>query len=165
MLASLLQDNLRDFRTRALAAYLTRGDVVLLALDRDMAVTLSFRPDEVVIEEGAVSGVPVLAGEWLDLARLCSGQLSPFAAMRSGGLRVTPGRGMRAAAGAGIALSVPRSFYEQDREPLVRRRTVLSLTTLAAVLLAAVVVSRWLAWRRVGQLGIGGVDVRLEASL
>ena len=81
MLASLLQDNLRDFRSRSFVARFTRGDVVLLASDRDIAVTLSFRPGEIVIEDGAVLGAPVLAGEWLDLAKVCSGQRSPIAAV------------------------------------------------------------------------------------
>ena len=142
MLASLLVDNLRDFPTRALAARLARGDVVLLASDRDMAVTLSFRSDEIVIDEGALPGVATLAGAWLDLARLCSGQRSAFAAMRSGDLRITPGRGMRAAAGAGLALSVPRSYYDEDQGRDRRRRMLLALAVLGAVLLAALVVHR-----------------------
>jgi len=142
MLASLLEDNLRDFPTRALAARLARGDVVLLASDRDMAVTLSFRSDEVVIDEGALSGVPTLAGAWLDLAKLCSGQRSAFASMRSGDLRITPGRGMRAAAGAGLALSVPRSFYDEDQGRGWRRRTLMALVVLGAVVLVALVVHR-----------------------
>lgn len=134
MLASLLRDNVRDFRTRALAARLTRGDVVLLAADRDLAVTLSFRPGEVVIRDGAVPGVPVLAGEWLDLAMMCSGQRSPVAAVASGELRVKVARGMLAAAGAGVALSVPKSFYEENPEPARHRR-------LAALVLLALVVA------------------------
>jgi hypothetical protein len=141
-LASLLEDNLRDFPTRALAARLARGDVVLLASDRDMAVTLSFRSDEIVVDEGALTGVATLAGAWLDLAGLCSGQRSAFASMRSGDLRITPGRGMRAAAGAGLALSVPRSFYDEDQGRGRRRRTLMALAVLGAVLLAALVVHR-----------------------
>ena len=138
MLASLLEDNLRDFPTRALAARLARGDVVLLASDRDMAVTLSFRSDEIVVDEGALTGVATLAGAWLDLARLCSGQRSAFASMRSGDLRITPGRGMRAAAGAGLALSVPRSFYDEDQGRGRRRRTLMALAVLGTVLLVGV---------------------------
>ncbi|HEY5012356.1 MAG TPA: hypothetical protein VIK61_06575 [Acidimicrobiia bacterium] len=143
MLASLLHDNLRDFRTRSLVARITRGDVVLLASDRDIAVTLSFRPGEILIEDGAVPGAPVLAGEWLDMAKLCSGQRSAIAAVGSGELRVTPGRGMLAAAGAGLALSVPKSFYEENRESLVRRRGVV----VASVLLATVALAALVAWR------------------
>jgi hypothetical protein len=154
MLASLLQDNLRDFRSRSLVARLTRGDVVLLASDRDIAVTLSFRPGEILIEDGAVPGAPVLAGEWLDMAKLCSGQRSPIAAVSSGKLRVTPGHGMLAAAGAGFALSVPKSFYEESRETFLRRRreVVLCLVLLAAVILTAFIVRRSRpprrSWRR-----------------
>ena len=144
MLASLLQDNLRDFRTRALAARFTRGAVVLLASDRDIAVTLSFRPGEIVIGEGMTPGAPVLAGEWLDMAKLCSGRRSPIAAVISGELRVTPGRGMRAAAGAGLALSVPNSFYDENPETLKRRRRVVFIASMlvAVVIPTAVVVSR-----------------------
>jgi hypothetical protein len=143
MLASLLQDNLRDFRTRSLVARFTRGDVVLLASDRDIAVTLSFRPGEILIEDGAVPGAPVLAGEWLDMAKLCSGQRSPIAAVTSRELRVTPGRGMLAAAGAGLALSVPKSFYEENRATLVRRRGA----AIGWMLLAAVMLTAFIAWR------------------
>jgi hypothetical protein len=144
MLASLLKDNLRDFRSRSLVARFTRGDVVLLASDRDIAVTLSFRPGEILIGDGAMPGAPVLAGEWLDMAKLCSGQRSPIAAVTSGELRVTPGRGTLAAVGAGLALSVPKSFYEDDGETLIRRRrgVVVSLVLLAAVMLTAII-----AWR------------------
>jgi hypothetical protein len=125
MLASLLEDNVRDFRTRALAARLARGDVVLRAEDRDLAVTLSFRPGEVVVRDGTAPGAPVLAGEWLELARMCSGQRSPVAAVASGELRVTGLRGMRAATGAGVALSVPKSFYEADPSAFRRRRAAM----------------------------------------
>ncbi len=142
MVASLLQDNLRDFRSRSVVARFTRGDVVLLASDRDLAVTLSFQPGQVLITEGAAPGAPVLAAEWLDMARLCSGQRSPLTALTSGELRVTPGRGMRAAAGAGFALSVPQSFYEENPETLVRRRrrVILSLALVAVVMLTACIV-------------------------
>ena len=141
MLASLLQDNVRDFRSRSLVARFARGDVVLIASDREIAVTLSFRPGEILIEDGAVPGAPVLAGEWLDLAKVCSGQRSPVAAVASGELRVTPGRGLLAAAGAGFALSVPKSFYEEKRESLIRRRRaiVIALVVLAAVMLIVII--------------------------
>jgi hypothetical protein len=150
MLASLLQDNLRDFRSRSLVARCTRGDVVLLASDRDIAVTLSFRPGEIIIEDGAAPGAAVLAGEWLDMAKLCSGQRSPIAAVTSGELRVTRGRGMLAAAGAGLALSVPKSFYEENRESLVRRRGVL----IAVLLFAAVTLTAFVAWRSRRPVGV-----------
>ncbi len=136
MLASLLQDNLRDFRSRSFVARFTRGDVVLLASDRDIAITLSFRPAEILVEDGAVSGAPILAGEWLDMAKLCSGQRSPLGAMWSGALRVTRGRRMSAVAGAGFALSVPKSFYAENHAVLVRRRVVISVVIVATLALA-----------------------------
>jgi hypothetical protein len=141
MLGSLLEDNLKDFASRSLVARMTRGDVVLLASDRDIAVTLSFRPGEVLIAEGAAPGAPVLAGEWLDMAKLCSGQRSPIGAVRSRELRVTPGRGMFAVAGAGLALSVPKSFYDDEQEQRLRRRrriAIGSLFVVGAVLTALV---------------------------
>ena len=144
MLASLLEDNVRDFRSRSLAARLTRGDVVLLASDRGVAVTLSFRPGEILVEQGAVPGAPVLAGKWLDLTKVCSGQRSPIAAIAARELRVTTGRGMRVAAGAGVALSVPRSFYEDKGEVLARRRRVVIIASvvLTAVLVTGIVFGR-----------------------
>lgn len=137
MLAALLEDNLRDFRARRFVASHTRGDVVLRASDRDLAVTLSFRRGEIRIAEGQVPDAPVLAGDWLELTRLCSGRRSPVAAVAARELHVTPGRGMRAAAGAGFALSVPRSFYEEDRDAVARRR----LATVALLVLAPAVVA------------------------
>ena len=143
MLAALLEDNLRDFRGRSFVARHTRGDVVLLASDRDIAVTLSFRPGEICVVEGAVPDVPVLAGDWLELSKLCSGQRSPVAAVASRQLRVTPGRGMRAAAGAGFALSVPKSFYEEEPETTTRRRhiAVFALAIVAVTLMAMIFVA------------------------
>ena len=131
MVASLVDDNLRDFRSRAVAARLTRGDVVLSANDRDIAVTLSFGPGEVVITEGMRPGAPMLAGDWLALAKLCSGQRSPVLAVTSGDLRVTPGRSMSAIAGAGIVLSVPRSYYG-DGTDVSRGARRLAIAALAA---------------------------------
>jgi hypothetical protein len=147
MLAALLEDNLRDFRGRSFVARHTRGDVVLLATDRDIAVTLSFRPGEVRVAEGAAPELAILAGDWLELTKLCSGQRSPFAAVASRDLRVTPGRGMRAAAGAGFALSVPKSFYEENREAVARRRrlAVIASVIAATALAGAVVAARRLA--------------------
>lgn len=144
MLATLLEDNLRDFRSRSLAARLTRGDVVLLASDRDVAVTLSFRPGEILVEEGGTPGAAVLSGAWLDLARVCSGQRSPVAALVARELRVARGRGIRAAAGAGLALSVPKSFYEEAGERRARRRRIVVVATivLAAAFGGAVILGR-----------------------
>jgi len=140
MLAALLEDNLRDFRARSFVARHTRGDVVLRASDRDVAVTLSFRPGEIRVVDGSAPDAPVLAGDWLELSKLCSGQRSPVAAVVARELRVTPGRGMRAAAGAGFALSVPKSFYDEDRDAVARRRLAV-VGALIVVLVAALVVS------------------------
>jgi hypothetical protein len=142
MVASLLGDNVRDFRSRAAAAWCTRGDVVLKASDNDMAITLSFRPGEVTVEEGPRPGTIVLAGEWLRMAELCSGRRSLLGVLRSGDLHVQRGHGLRAAVGAGMALSVPRSFYRQvdrpqqgdsrwRRHPAGAVVTVLALTAVA----------------------------------
>lgn len=131
MVASLLEDNLRDFRSRAAAAWCTRGDVVLRASDNDMAITLSFRAGEVVVEEGSRPGVIVLAGDWLHMAELCSGQRSVLGAMASGDLHLQRGRGLRAAVGAGLALSVPKSFYESGDGNLRRHRAGVALMLLA----------------------------------
>ena len=98
------------FRTRAAAARFTRGEVVLRTSDSGIAVTLSFRPGQVVVEEGPVAGAAVVEGEWIHMAALCSGQRSVLAALASGELRLRRGHGLRAAAGAGLALSVPPSF-------------------------------------------------------
>lgn len=137
MVASLLADNVRDFRTRAVAARYTRGDVVLRASDSDTAITLSFRPGQVVVEEGARAGTATVEGEWIHMAALCSGQRSVLAALAAGELRLRRGRGLRAAAGAGLALSVPPSFY--GPEDLRRRRHLagVAVALLAAAALAA----------------------------
>ncbi len=115
MIAGLLADNMRDFRSRARAARLARGAVVLRAADRGIAVTLSFSRGEVVITDGAVAGVPLIAGAWLDLARLCSGEGSFAGALIRRQVRVHRGHGMAVVPAAALALSVPRSFYENDR--------------------------------------------------
>lgn len=113
MLAGLLEDNLRDFRGRSRVAGLARGAVVLRAADHDLDVTVSFSRGRVEITDGAAPGVTVVAGPWLAMAQLCSGQLPPWRALREHQLALTPGRHLPAAAAAGFVLSVPASFYEQ----------------------------------------------------
>lgn len=142
MLASLLEQNLRDFPTRARVAGRTRGEVVLVAADNDIAVTLRFEGDRVVVTDGSFAGAPRLTGPWLEMARVCSGQLSPLAAARSGALQVAFGRRPLTLAGAGFALSVPAAFYEdadQRRQTRRRRATVTALFVLGAVATIAVV--------------------------
>ena len=70
MLGGLLEDNLRDYPIRARVASRTRGKVVLTASDRDLSVTLTFGDGQVVVSDGAADGAPLLAGPWLELAKL-----------------------------------------------------------------------------------------------
>lgn len=122
MVASLLEANVRDFPTRAVAAGWARGDVVLRTADSDVAVTLSFRRGAVLVEDGTRPGATVMSATWLQLAEVCSGRRSVLGALVSGDLRLRRGGGWRAAAGAGLALSVPRSFYRNDGHGRGRRR-------------------------------------------
>lgn len=138
MLAGVLSDNLRDYPARARVASIARGDVVLTASDRDVSVTLRFGPGRVVIENGGTRGAPVLAGPWLEMAKLCSGQGSPVAALRDRTVKVTPGRSPAALAAAVYALTVPASFYDDDEERAAReerRRRATRIAVLVAVLL------------------------------
>lgn len=139
MVARLLEDNVRDFPTRVLAAVCTRGDVVLRTTDADTAVTVSFRTGEVVVDDGPKSGATVMAGEWLHLAEVCSGSRSVLGALARGDLRLQRGDGWRAAVGAGLALSVPGSFYRSDGGRRRRRAgaALLGLGAVALVMAAA----------------------------
>ncbi len=114
MLAGLLEDNVRDFPGRARIASNARGSVVMRADDRDTAVTVSFGPGRVEISDGAAPGVTEIAGEWLAMAGLCSGQLSPIKAVKDKELTIKPGKHLPAAAVAGYVLSVPEAFYAED---------------------------------------------------
>lgn len=138
MLADLLRDNMKDFPGRGRAAGLARGDVVMCASDRDASVTLSFRGGEVVVTDGVTPGAPVVQGAWLDLAKLCSGQISPVKAVVQRQLKITPAaHGLTALAGASYALSVPPSFYG-DEEAVAKRKQQVQLTfgiTAGAVVL------------------------------
>ncbi|MBI2168418.1 MAG: hypothetical protein HYU28_02800 [Actinobacteria bacterium] len=134
MVADLLADNVREFRGRAAVARVARGDLVLNASDRDVSVTLSFRPGEVVVSNGAAEGAPVLAGPWLDMAGVCSGRTSPVAALLRRRLRVTRGDRMSVVPAGGFTLSVPASFYGESN----RRRRIL-VAGVALLLLAVCV--------------------------
>lgn len=144
MLADLLEQNLADFPRRARVAALTRGDVVLTASDRDLSVTLHFGDGRVVVTDGAARGAPELAGPWLEMAKVCSGLRSPVSAVGARALRITPGHHPIALAGAGFALSVPPSFYEDEAARAARRRR----TTLVAVALVVGALVVLLARRR-----------------
>lgn len=143
MLADLLRDNMKDYPGRARAAALARGAVVMRASDRDISVTLSFHGREVVVTDGTASGAPVIAGPWLEMAKLCSGQLSPIKAVAQKQLVISPSaHGLTALAGAGYALSIPPSFYG-DEEAVAKRRRQTQITI--AVVVGVVVL---IAWRR-----------------
>ena len=132
MLGGLLEDNLRDYPSRARASKLARGKVVLNASDRNISVTLSFQGDEVVISNGGAEGVSVLAGPWLEMAKLCSGQVNPFKAMARRELRIEPHGRLDTVAAAGFVLSVPPSFYG-DEEAIRRRRIQVGVAVAATI--------------------------------
>jgi len=138
MLGGLLEDNLRDYPGRARVASLARGDLVLTASDRDISVTLSFRGDEVVVANGKRSGATVLAGPWLDMTKLCSGQVNPLTAIARRDLRIDPQGRIDTMAAAGFVLSIPSSFYADDDE-LARRRRRRRIVAAAAVAAGAAV--------------------------
>lgn len=116
MLGDLLRDNLRDFPGRARCARRLRGSVVLTAADRDRSVTLTFAPDQVTVTDGATPGISAISGTWKEMAQLCSGRLSPANAIVQRKLAVS--RPFRPAllAGSGYVLSVPPSYYGEERK-------------------------------------------------
>ena len=61
MVAELVRANLADSPSRARVARRARGSIVLLADDRSLGVTLSFREHGVVIDASPAPGLPVLA--------------------------------------------------------------------------------------------------------
>ncbi|MFN8104320.1 MAG: hypothetical protein U0U69_07650 [Acidimicrobiia bacterium] len=132
MLGGLLEDNVRDYKGRAGVSRFARGDVVLTAADRDISVTLSFRGDEVVVANGASEGAAVLAGPWLEMAKLCSGQVNPFKAMARRELKIEPHGRLDTVAAAGFVLSVPPSFYG-DEEAIRRRRIQVGVAVAATI--------------------------------
>lgn len=147
MLGGLLEENLRDYPGRARVTSLARGDVVLTASDRDVSVTLSLKGDEVVVANGRIEGAPVLAGPWLEMAKLCSGQANPFKAVARRDLTIEFGGRMNAMAAAGYALSIPSSFYQDEDEAAAsqqQRRRV----AIAVVAVTGTVVVVGLARRR-----------------
>lgn len=151
MLGGLLEDNLRDYPGRARAARLARGDVVMTASDRNISVTLSFRGDRVVVANGRVPGAAVLAGPWLAMAKLCSGQVNPLAAIARRELTIDPRGRPDAIAAASYVLSIPPSFYG-DEEAIRQRRVQVAVLILVALVLVLSVVYLWR--RRTGDAGV-----------
>jgi hypothetical protein len=144
MVADLLRQNLADSRARAMVASTTRGDVGLTASDHDLSVTVSFLGPSLRVADradGACAGtgtaVPRMAGEWLELAHVCSGQHSPFASWRAGGVSIEPHGHPGRLAAAGFVLSAPVVGEDAAR----RRRRVMLVASLAA----GVVVAAWCA--------------------
>lgn len=137
MLAALLRDNVRDFAGRARVARWARGDLVLTASDVGISVTLSFRRGEIVVSDGAVAGAAELAGPWMKMTKVCSGQRSPLVALARRELRLTPGRGVTAVPAASFVLSVPSSFYEDTSQSKKRAATAIGLTATVVTMLVA----------------------------
>jgi hypothetical protein len=146
MLGGLLEDNLRDYPSRARVAGLARGNVVLTASDRDVSVTLSFRGHEVVVANGSTERAPVLAGPWLEMAKLCSGQASPLGALARREVSITPRARLDTVAAAGYVLSVPPSFYGDEAAVRQRRRQAIGVGVVAVA--AAVIIVCGLRRRR-----------------
>lgn len=141
MLGGLLEENIRDYQGRARVARIARGDVVLTASDRDVSVTLSFRGPEVVVRNGRAEGAAALAGPWLEMAKLCSGQVNPLRAVVRRELTIEPRGRLDAVAAAGFVLSIPQSFYDDDAEAATRRRRQRRRIAVAVVVTTGAVVA------------------------
>jgi hypothetical protein len=139
MLAEVLAANVADYRGRAWAASRARGSVVLVASDRDIAVTLTFARGDVAITDGSSPGIPVLAGPWLTMADLCSGEVSPVRAIVRRELHVEPTRRLDTLAATGFVLSVPISYYGESRN---RVKVLGAVAAMAAALALVVVAAR-----------------------
>jgi hypothetical protein len=143
MLAEVLAANVADYRGRAWAASRARGSVVLVATDRDVAVTLTFARGDVTIADGSSPGVPVLAGPWLTMADLCSGEVSPVRAIVRRELHVEPTTRLDTVAAAGFVLSVPISYYGESRNRVkIAGAVAATAGALALVVVAARTVRR-----------------------
>ncbi len=147
MLADVLAANMADYRGRAWVASRARGPVVLVASDRDLAVTLTFARGDVAVADGRSPGAPVLAGPWLTMADLCSGEVTPVRAVADRELRVEPTTRLDSLAAAGFVLSVPASYYGEGRDRVrvlvrVLGTVAVMVVTLALVAIAARTVRR-----------------------
>jgi hypothetical protein len=121
MLGGLLEQNVQDFQSRRRVATAVRGAVVFVAADREQSVTVDFGGAQIQVRDGGTAGAPTVSGPWLTMTKLCSGQVSPVRAWRSGELRLENPRRAPVAAAASFVLSVPPSFYG---EPSPARRAV-----------------------------------------
>lgn len=134
MIGDLIADNLRDYAGRRRVARLAKGDVVLSATDKTAEITISFLGDEIVVREGAVPGGSLLAGPWVEMAKLCSGRLNPVRALASGALNVEVRNQPALITATGYVMSVPPSYYGDTS----RRRNVAIAIGATAVVGAAV---------------------------
>ncbi len=146
MLAEVLAANVADYRGRAWAASRASGSVVLAASDRDVAVTITFGRSDITIADGSIPGIPFLAGPWLTMADLCSGEVSPVRAIVRRELHVGPTTRLDTLAAAGFVLSVPASYYGKSRD----RGKILGIAAVATGLVALVVIATRAARRSNG---------------
>lgn len=141
MLGDLLADNLRDYPARARVARMVRGPVVMTAADHDRSITVRFSGPRIMIEEGAASGAPAMAGPWLDLAKICSGGLSPLQAIKEHRIEVHNLRRPDLLAAAGFVMSVPASYYASDEEAARARRQRLVIMMVIAIVIAVTIIA------------------------
>lgn len=134
MVAGLVEANVGDSRARAGVARFARGPLVLRTTDRDAAVTLTFQRDDIVITDGVADGAPSLAGPWLELAHVCTGRRSLFAAIAAGDLEVSPRRRPDLVAMAGFVLAAPA----EDEAAHARRRRLVLLAVVMTLLILVV---------------------------
>jgi len=151
MLAGLLEGNLGDFPSRERVARAIRGAVVFTAADRDLSVTITFLGDRIEVCDGVAAGATMIRAPWMTMAKLCSGQVSPLRALIDRDLAISLGRSPLAAAGASFVVSVPPSYYGDDRR--LKKGSVIAVLTVISI--GAIILRR----RRVASQmssGLGG---------
>ncbi|MCL4448166.1 MAG: hypothetical protein M1483_01715 [Actinobacteria bacterium] len=146
MLGDLLEENIADSKIRRRLLAIGKGGVVITAADKGVSVLLLFERDKVRIvdldTDACVSGHQFceLSGPWLDMADLCSGQLSVFRAIYNGKLKIrrlkyVHKEDILALVAASVLLKVPSSFYgEKQKWPYVVV-TVVGVAGLVALLI------------------------------
>ncbi len=115
MVADLIEANMAGSPRRARAVSGTQGNVVLSADDRGLSVTVSFHRERVSVVGSSLGDAPVLAGSWMDMARVCSGRCSPARLVLRRRLRVRLRRPLRPLLVAAYVLKVPRSTYSKEK--------------------------------------------------